>query len=346
MSDNSTKILHLSDLHFGTSDQATRWSSQLVEDLKMNLHINKLDGLILSGDIANKSTSEEYQAARQFINKFLESFPLNQKQIIIVPGNHDIDWKLSKQAYTLKEQEECSHEELQADYWIPVCNNIVRVVNRQQYPQRFINFKQFYDRYKNSVKPYSLESAEQYSLDIIANNILILGLNSAWQLDNYFTDRASINNNALAKALEEIRQNNLYNKCLVKIAVWHHPIHSPYQDRIKEDAFLDRLAVNNFCLFIHGHVHKAETKEFLYDFNSNGRKLHQICAGTFGAPTKELNTGIPWQYNLLRFQDNGVRVDTRKRESEYGAWEGDYRWRHGKNETKSYYEIKLNNNGQ
>ena len=34
----------------------------------------------------------------------------------------------------------------------------------------------------------------------------------------------------------------------------------------------------------------------------DGRNLDQICAGTFGAPTKELVTGTPWQYNLLKFE--------------------------------------------
>jgi predicted RNase H-like nuclease (RuvC/YqgF family) len=50
-------ILHLSDLHFGTLNQAQLWSNQLAEDLRNELNISSLDAFILSGDVANKSTS-------------------------------------------------------------------------------------------------------------------------------------------------------------------------------------------------------------------------------------------------------------------------------------------------
>jgi hypothetical protein len=76
--------------------------------------------------------------------------------------------------------------------------------------------------------------------------------------------------------------------------------------------------------------------------SQNGRKLDQICAGTFGAPTQELNTGIPWQYNLLKFQDNQLTVYTRRREEKNGAWKPDARWVQGAGKTSSdRYEIQL-----
>lgn len=341
MFESPTRIIHLSDLHFGTSKQAILWSSQLVEDLQQNLEITQLDALILSGDIANKSTPEEYDAAKQFLDEFLRDFPLKSEQIIIVPGNHDLNWGLSKEAYTLKDKEDCTSDELKEDCYISVYDDVVRVVNKEKYPRRFSNFISFYDNYKSNNKSYNLEPKQQYSLDLIGSSILVMGLNSAWQLDKFNTTRVKINNDALSNALNEIRRNDIYKNCPIKLAVWHHPINSPDEDRIKDSNFLNRLAVNDFSLFLHGHVHKAENDEFRYDSNIEGRKLHRICAGTFGAPTKELNTGIPWQYNLLEFKDNILKVHTRKRESENGAWEGDYRWRQGKNKSLDYYEITL-----
>ena len=87
-------ILHLSDLHFGTPDQANLWSNQLAADLYNDRNISHLDALILSGDIANYSTEEEYKAAQQFLHILRQDFPLNPEQIILVPGNHDLNWKL------------------------------------------------------------------------------------------------------------------------------------------------------------------------------------------------------------------------------------------------------------
>jgi hypothetical protein len=63
-------ILHLSDLHFGTLEQARIWSNQLAQDLKVDLKIFSLDALILSGDIANKSIGSEYEAAQKFLDYF------------------------------------------------------------------------------------------------------------------------------------------------------------------------------------------------------------------------------------------------------------------------------------
>jgi len=336
------KIIHLSDLHFGTSEQAKLWAGQLVEDLQQNLEICNLDALILSGDIANFSTSQEYQAAKEFLDEFIKDFPLKPEQIIIVPGNHDLNWGLSKKAYTLKDKNEYSHDKLQEGYYIPTKDDdIVKVLNFDKYPERFTNFKDFYNNYKASIKEYSLDAEQQYSLDIIGDNILILGLNSAWQLDHHYKTRATINNTALTNALNEIRRNDTYKNCPLKIAVWHHPINSRYEDRIKDSDFLERLAVNGFRLFLHGHIHRAENDEFRDHLHVDASKLHRICSGTFGAPTKELNTAIPWQYNLLKIEADKVTVFTRKRESENGAWEGDFRWRHGKDQSLSHYTIEL-----
>ncbi len=52
-------VLHLSDLHFGTTENAVNWFSQLAEDLNRDLTCSRLDAVVLSGDIANASTSED-----------------------------------------------------------------------------------------------------------------------------------------------------------------------------------------------------------------------------------------------------------------------------------------------
>ena len=170
-------------------------------------------------------------------------------------------------------------------------------------------------------------------------NLLILGLNSAWQLDHHFKSRASIHPIALSNALEKIdTDNTTYEKCL-KMAVWHHPIHSSSEDRITESNFLERLAVMGFHFFLHGHVHQAQKGFFEYDAE---RGLYRICAGTFGAPTSELPTAIAWQYHLLKFEGDKLTVRSRKRQSETGAWESDPCWRQGRGKSASdRYEIHL-----
>ncbi|BCL35492.1 HEAT repeat domain-containing protein [Nostoc sp. MS1] len=332
-------ILHLSDLHFGTPDQALRWSNQLAMDLQDDLHIRHLDALILSGDIANKSTPDEYAAAQQFLHNFCKDFKLQLEQSIIVPGNHDLNWELAEDAYQLIDRKKYKGELKEGEY-IEESASVIRLREEEKYKQRFENFCNFYQTIKN--QPYPLDYDQQFTLDHFPNqNLLILGLNSAWQLDHHYKSRASINMNALTKALTEIRSNQKYKNCL-KIAVWHHPLNSAWDDRIKDHGFMEQLAQANFRFAVHGHIHKAENSLYKYDMSASGRKLDIICAGTFGAPTKELNPGYPWQYNLLKFEDKKLTVYTRRREELNGTWKPDARWLMGAGQNPlPYYEFQL-----
>jgi 3',5'-cyclic AMP phosphodiesterase CpdA len=332
-------ILHLSDLHFGTLDQANLWSNQLAADLYDDLSIHHLDALILSGDIANYSTDEEYEAAEQFLHNLCQDFPLKHEQIILVPGNHDLNWKLAKKAYKPVYRDDY-HGELKDGHYIEESASVISVRDEAEYIQRFAHFSQFYETIKQ--KPYPLDYDQQFTLDHLKEqNLLILGLNSAWQLDHHYKSRASIHMGALTNALTQIRRNPDYKNSL-KIAVWHHPLDSAYSDRITDQGFLEQLAVNGFRLFLHGHIHKAETSLYCYDMSTNGRKLDRICAGTFGAPVREWVPGYPLQYNLLKFEDNRLTVYTRRREELNGAWKPDARWLQGAGKTSlDYYEIPL-----
>lgn len=71
------KIIHLSDLHFGTERPEL---IPLVID-----EVNKIDPdiVIISGDITQRAKISQFQAAK----KFLDSL---KKPILNVPGNHDI----------------------------------------------------------------------------------------------------------------------------------------------------------------------------------------------------------------------------------------------------------------
>lgn len=71
------KIVHLSDIHFGTADHA-------VVDRAID-KINELepDIVVVSGDLTQRARSVEFRQAKAFLDKL----PLPQ---IVVPGNHDI----------------------------------------------------------------------------------------------------------------------------------------------------------------------------------------------------------------------------------------------------------------
>jgi len=338
-------ILHLSDLHFGTRSDAENWYSQLADDLFHELKCTQLDLLILSGDVANRAIPEEYAAAECFLRSLCREFNLSSEQMVIVPGNHDVNWSIAKRAYTPMRREE--YMDLLGENGAPDENyaidkgEFVEVQDPKKYKERFKSFSTFYSTITGS--PYPLDYEEQAILHHFpTRNLLVLGLNSAWQLDHHYRSRASIHPNALSGVLTDIRQNpQVYGQCL-KFAVWHHPLHNAGDDHISDMSFMQRLAQAGFCAAFHGHVHKAHADLYRYDINISGRRANIICAGTFGAPTRQWTPGYPLQYNLLRIEGARLIVETRCRREPNGAWKPDAIWTQGPGrDPLPRYEIVL-----
>lgn len=279
-------ILHLSDLHFGTLTDANNWYSQLADDLKI-LNCSKLDILILSGDIGNFSVKKEYDAAKKFINLLSHEFQLKNDHIIIAPGNHDINHELSKKAYEIKRLAEYKgsrdeNNNPDTNFVIYKGGDYIEVLNKRRYIQRFKYFANFYKDITGN--DYPLDYHNQAILHHFREySILILSLNSSWQIDHEYQDRVSIFADALSDTLDKIRQNkDLYKNCL-KIVVWHHPLINPGEDRIKDTDFMQRLAQAGFCIVFHGHIHKPEYNQ---SHEAGGKRFDIIGAGTFGAVTR------------------------------------------------------------
>ncbi|MFP5394174.1 MAG: metallophosphoesterase family protein [Gammaproteobacteria bacterium] len=70
-------LVHLSDLHFGRVDDS------LLAPLRERIEGIGPDVLVVSGDLTQRAKSEQFEAAREY----LDTLPGPQ---IIVPGNHDI----------------------------------------------------------------------------------------------------------------------------------------------------------------------------------------------------------------------------------------------------------------
>lgn len=74
-----TKILHLSDLHFGK-----HFLPSVGEVIQAQVETLSPDIIVISGDFTHRAKPKEFEAAREFIHR-LPSIPR-----IIVPGNHDV----------------------------------------------------------------------------------------------------------------------------------------------------------------------------------------------------------------------------------------------------------------
>jgi hypothetical protein len=219
--DNCIRILHLSDIHLGTVEQANRYFSQLATDLTRNLNIKQLNYLVISGDIANRSTEEEYDAAFNLVDKLVTRYGLDSNRVVIVPGNHDLNWDLSEAAYPFVAKRKLPNP-LPEGRYIEAGSAGALICDEAEYKQRFTYFS---DRFYKKVygKAYPLEYDQQAILHPCPKTkSYSLRLNSCWEIDHHYRDRAGIHSNAIANAVDQILSEN-YDDWL-KIAVWHHPV--------------------------------------------------------------------------------------------------------------------------
>jgi 3',5'-cyclic AMP phosphodiesterase CpdA len=75
-----TRIVHLSDLHFGAHDD------QLVEAVDAQVDQLKPDLVVISGDFTQRARTEQFKEACQF----LEALRERGHEVLGVPGNHDV----------------------------------------------------------------------------------------------------------------------------------------------------------------------------------------------------------------------------------------------------------------
>ena len=97
-SDQEIVLLHLSDPQYGDSG-TSEWSLLLEQQLGDYLKEEGLepDVLLVTGDVAYSGKREEYKIATRDLKKLLKGLGLenSQNSIVLVPGNHDVDFRAS-----------------------------------------------------------------------------------------------------------------------------------------------------------------------------------------------------------------------------------------------------------
>ena len=88
-------VLHLSDMHFAESAQAAQWHTQLMLDLREQMQIESLSGIVLSGDTTNRASVDQFGHAQRFLERVCKTFSVPEGRLLVVPGNHDVNWNLT-----------------------------------------------------------------------------------------------------------------------------------------------------------------------------------------------------------------------------------------------------------
>jgi hypothetical protein len=335
-------LLHLSDLHFTAETPVRARLQWLLDDLRLGdgwgrPPIERLDYLVVSGDFTDKGGAAGFEKAYKFVSGLASEFGLSAERCVFVPGNHDVtqvqdayDWRMKAEG--LKDGE-----------WVQQ-GNIVLARNAEKYPLRL---KPFSDTlfHKFFQKPYPTAYADQgLVIPFWETGIQFLGLNSCWEIDQFFPRRSGVYPEAVAQTLRvaqkqeaEARETGDLKGPLLRIAVWHHAVAGP--DQIKDTEFLRHLQNHGVRIGLHGDVHELRRDLVGY---WHPKKLYVVGCGSFGAPATGLPESTPRLYNLLEIRRDltSARVHTRCQPKPDGAWKGWYEWDNPDGAGKvPYYDI-------
>ncbi|ODS31957.1 MAG: hypothetical protein SCARUB_02930 [Candidatus Scalindua rubra] len=203
--EEKVSILHISDLHRSKDSLITNNAllSSLINDKEKyttseNPLIKAPDIIIVCGDIIRGSTNidnsvrevkEQYGEAINFLadlaNNFLDG---NKDRIILIPGNHDVDWKFSRDSMAKIDNKKVfnSNNQLKTDYLKQAINqnsdirwsweelSFYKIEDHNMYDKRFKAFTNFYND--------STKGKEVIPLIQIASSTFLIFPNMQFQL--------------------------------------------------------------------------------------------------------------------------------------------------------------------
>lgn len=230
------RILHLTDVHISSTN------AQRIKE-RINALLRSLERenfsthfIIFSGDATNKGAPDEYQLfSEQVIRPLTTELPLSPSNIIITPGNHDINRaRIDKLAQAGLKDFLGKPSEMD-DLWD---NPILR----KSLTSRHDSFFEFAERLGLATSSRILE------IDGVALGFACI--NSAW-LSASDSDRGNL---AITRAqLRESHQK--IADADFRIAIWHHPLswlHDSDSDRVRQ------FILQNFHLCTTGHLHQDD----------------------------------------------------------------------------------------
>ena len=255
MTELPVRILHLSDLHFSTR---SRWDSDpilcaLARFIAADVTDNGLhpDLVVITGDLAQSGKPKEYGLARQWLDDLWPRLtpdpaaPLDRDRLLLVPGNHDVDWDLiepgARDAHQAmldaKDQKEITSR---LDPKSVTCNLLLK---------RHAAYLKFYGDWLGQRQTWPWW---QRSIPIRDQRLHVAGLDSAWLAERDDDSR-------LLLSTYQINQTVLHKDAKAehdwRLALLHHPWASLAEfDRNDARRTLHRYR----DLILSGHLHQPD----------------------------------------------------------------------------------------
>lgn len=325
-------ILDISDLHYTSNLSEENEAFLLISDLKnvyfdnpeSPIKLEDIDYMVVSGDMVENGNDEKsFTKAFNFISIVSSKLKIPFDKIIIVPGNHDLSWKITMNAYHLSIGTPGINDKTVTN----IGSDIFYLQrNNEEWEKKFKNYsKLLYEKlYGNPFPDNPKEQLKVITGDFIKDRkIAFFMINTAAQIDQFNREVKYFDTDGLIKANRELEDENV-----LKIIVGHHPLDltNNYGDDI---LFANALQNADFKIYLNGHLHRSISIDFINPQNINPKML-MIGAGSLSVTEKGLWPGVPERYNLIRIRNVNesnkivVTVNTRQREYIGSYWQPAY----------------------
>jgi len=297
-------IIHISDLHFVAEyerEDYIKYSqsfeitffNNLEEELKKRTC--KLKYIILSGDISNSGENREFEEALKFLNNLKDKFQIDRNNILICPGNHDINWNdLRNHIDNIPKQE--------------------RIKLYEYHYEKFKNFKNFYSSFFKDTNKKEFNPKEAI-IDIIKDDedkLIIIGINSCYMESTIKEHHTGyIEEVSLKKAIDDLLKKEItnYNRIIV---MHHNPKDFENESAsIKNWNDINPILDNKFPSFFSGHIHSSngigEIKRDIRYYVSSGSLLKKGITNSFNLLYKSDDDNHKYKVDIIQYEDENPK---------------------------------------
>jgi 3',5'-cyclic AMP phosphodiesterase CpdA len=281
---------------FAQGDQSL--AGAMIVDLNQLLQggIPPVDLVVLSGDVTERGLWSEFEQALLFIDSLCAATGLDRDHVVVVPGNHDVNWALSEAYFA-----ECRADE---------------VSPRRPYAKKWRHYQRFVTSLHGEAaftedQPYRLHQFDDLGLVVAALNSTI----AESHRDGEHYGWCGVDQLRWAEArLRELPRH-------VRVGVLHHNARRKAivdNENLRDGDDLTSILGPQLDLLLHGHTHDGKQ-----DRLADGTLI--LATGS-AAVTPQWRPGeVPNQYQILRLRNEDVTRWARQWDAQQRRWIADPR---------------------
>lgn len=314
------RILYIADLHltkvnYNEGQEVNTWfeddlnfTDKFIDSVKDKLNSETIDNIVIAGDLSNMADEKEYDKVADFLDSVCKKLSVEKEAVLIIPGNHDVNWKLCEGHYNKYNGAFILGE---------------KAVKKEPYefPEKYSPFKKFYDQFYDNKKDFNPNKTVVWHTIYSDLNIILVGLNTNEHVSHHKDFRYGyLDHSKVKEEIEEIQSKNPDHKLIV---FSHHIIAATneYSGTIKNNNYIfpllsKTLGISTYCC---GHQHVGGGGDKKEEF---GERVFFYSVGSLAKRGDRVQNS----YCLLELDTSSSGVKLTKKEIDYVQKGADKQW--------------------